>query len=206
MITLDLDNQQRSNVLARFEKYVMPIPESGCMVWTGMLDINGYGILRLPGRLRKQVKAHRLSYYLAHGSLPDDLILDHLCRVRCCINPHHLEPVTHLVNIHRGVAPSIIASIANQCTHGHVFTEVNTLIGKSDGKRYCRECCRLKKAARRQKIKEHKRVNGIGRKRPAARTHCKRGHELTPDNTLIHPTQRYCRSCYEARQERMRKA
>lgn len=79
---------------------------SGCWLWQGATSAkSGYGRIRVGSRLDdsvKTVQAHRLSYELHVGPIPEGLDLDHLCRNRACVNPDHLEPVTHIVNCHRG--------------------------------------------------------------------------------------------------------
>lgn len=77
------------------------VNEHGCWVWIRQLNNDGYGLI-WDGRVRQKVCAHRVSYELARGSIPSGLELDHLCRVRACINPDHLEPVIHAENIRRG--------------------------------------------------------------------------------------------------------
>src|SRR4051812_13783907 len=77
-------------------------PFSGCWLWTGTLTDHGYGILENGHGAGKG--AHVVSYELHVGKIPEGLELDHLCRVRCCVNPRHLEPVTHYENMRRGVA------------------------------------------------------------------------------------------------------
>jgi hypothetical protein len=72
-----------------------------CWVWVGRLNRNGYGRLRVLGR---ELMAHRLTYEALVGPIPSGLVLDHACRVRCCVNPGHLEPVTVQVNTLRGEA------------------------------------------------------------------------------------------------------
>lgn len=71
---------------------------SGCWLWTGGLAANGYGRLSVDGRL---TYAHRAAYEIHVGPIPDDLTIDHLCMVRRCINPDHLEPVTRAENSRR---------------------------------------------------------------------------------------------------------
>lgn len=71
------------------------------LLWAGQLTACGYGRMRVEGR---KVVAHRVAYETYVGRIPDGLELDHLCRVRRCINPLHLEPVTHHVNVQRAVA------------------------------------------------------------------------------------------------------
>lgn len=71
----------------------------GCWFWEGGLDKEGYGKFYCKN---KTLKAHRYSYELIVGSIPKDLVIDHLCRVRSCVNPDHMEVVTRVENIKRG--------------------------------------------------------------------------------------------------------
>lgn len=89
---------QRSGVADLIRSKTIP-SESGCWEWAGPRNERGYGIISTE---KTTLFAHRLSL-LAHGvkfSYEDDV--DHLCRNRCCVNPDHLEPVTHLENVRRG--------------------------------------------------------------------------------------------------------
>lgn len=74
-------------------------PMSGCWLWMGKIDIKGYGAIKFEG---KYMKAHRESYKIYKGEIPKGLDLDHLCRIRSCVNPDHLEPVTRAENTRRG--------------------------------------------------------------------------------------------------------
>lgn len=112
--------------------YSIPEPNSGCVLWLGGYGRGGYAKFLHKGRY---TVAHRVSYELANGPIPSGMVLDHLCRVRSCINPDHLEPVTNRENTLRGV--NFIASHARKtmCMHGHALTP------RPDGKgRYCLEC------------------------------------------------------------------
>ncbi len=83
----------------------IPEPNSGCWLWLGELNSAGYGrISQGNNKIGKRVRslAHRVSYELAKGPVPEGFDLDHLCRVPCCINPDHLEPVTRSENNRRG--------------------------------------------------------------------------------------------------------
>jgi hypothetical protein len=85
----------------KLEARIERIPECGCWLWMGRLNRNGYGRLYHEG---SEPMAHRTSYERHVGPIPEGLVLDHLCRVRCCVNPYHLEPVTVQVNTLRGEA------------------------------------------------------------------------------------------------------
>jgi hypothetical protein len=71
-----------------------------CWLWTGAKHEKGYGLLKVAGQMHR---AHRFVYELLVGPIPEGLSLDHLCRVRNCVNPNHLEPVTTGENIRRGL-------------------------------------------------------------------------------------------------------
>lgn len=75
--------------------------ESGCWLWRGTVGKKGYGYVYEPASGR-DLRVHRVAYELVIGPIPEDLELDHLCSVRSCVNPAHLEPVNHAENIHRG--------------------------------------------------------------------------------------------------------
>jgi hypothetical protein len=121
----------------RFMKYVAPEPNSGCWLWAGTLDSSGYGLI-WDGKTNK--KAHRISHELLKGPIPPRMEIDHKCRVRCCVNPDHLEVVTHRENFMRGL-PFKKRKI--ECPHGHAYTPENSKLRKN-GSRVCRECDRLR--------------------------------------------------------------
>jgi hypothetical protein len=136
-------------LLERFNEKFIPEPNSGCWLWLGTLNKGGYGDICRNGRVEKHAQAHRVAYELYVGPIPAGLDLDHLCRVRCCVNPAHLEPVTRSENVKRGLMPAINRARAvaqTHCVHGHEFTAENTIHAKVRGRstRECREC-RLKR-------------------------------------------------------------
>ena len=96
--------------------------ETSCWVWDGRKDHKGYGKLYDQGKV---VFAHVKNYRETIGEIPDGLELDHLCRQRDCVNPHHLEPVTHQENCRRG-NNGINSSTKTHCPQGHPYDEANT--------------------------------------------------------------------------------
>lgn len=120
---------------------ISPEPMSGCWLWSGYLaGSGGYGGIEILGR---QKLAHRVVYELLVGPIPDGLTIDHKCRVRCCVNPNHLEPVTSKENVLRGIGRSAQNSKKTHCVNGHEFTPENTATF-SDGGRHCVECGRIR--------------------------------------------------------------
>lgn len=83
---------------------------SPCWIWRRSVDHSGYGQITVQvGALKTTIKAHRLYYERAHGRIPDGFEMDHLCRVRSCVNPAHLEPVTDFENTIRGLTAKLTA-------------------------------------------------------------------------------------------------
>lgn len=102
-----------------------------CWIWTAGKLKTGYGCFKLDGRTQM---AHRVSWFLVYGVWPEHEI-DHLCRNTSCVNPAHLEDVTHAINIKRGNLPQ---RRITHCPQGHEYTNENTQM--RNGKRYCRTC------------------------------------------------------------------
>ena len=123
------------SIADRIERMTMPEPNSGCLLWTGAVNSRGYGSTTAGPGKRGTVQVHRAAFELARGPIPDGLVLDHLCRVRLCINPHHLEPVTEKENILRGSGVGAINARRTHCLLGHSYDSVD-----SNGRRQCRRC------------------------------------------------------------------
>lgn len=136
---------------------IMPEPNSGCWYFMGALNKSGYGRF-CPSRKTQTLSAHRVSYELFKGPIPAGLHLDHLCRTPCCINPDHLEPVTHAENMRRW------QQTVTHCPRGHPYSGTNLLM--YDGSRTCRAC---KNAASRKSYHATKGPVRPYRRRPVER-------------------------------------
>lgn len=112
------------------------VGDNGCVLWVGAIQSNGYGHFRID---KSFVKAHRFAYETFRGPIPSGLCIDHLCRVRRCVNPNHLEAVTHKVNTLRGDTVTAKNAQKTRCNYGHEYTAENTIV-RSDGGRRCRAC------------------------------------------------------------------
>lgn len=110
--------------------------DGGCWLWLGPVNVEGYGTAISDGRRQG---AHRLVYELLVGPIPEGRQLDHLCRVRRCVNPEHLDPVSQRENILRGHGSPALNARKTHCVNGHEFTDANTG-RKRNGNRYCKTC------------------------------------------------------------------
>ena len=122
----------------RLERYE-PEPNTGCWLWMGW-TVRGYGRYGVEGRL-----AHRLFYETYVGPIPDGLVIDHICRVRSCVNPAHMRVVTSGENVLCGVGPSAESARKTHCVRGHAFDDSNTqrpANAKNRVRRVCRTCKR----------------------------------------------------------------
>lgn len=131
-----------------------PVPEhrpdlGPCWLWLAG-KTNGYGRFNQVKPKRTSLLAYRVAYELTVGPIPDGMELDHLCRVRACVNPAHLEVTDHRTNTLRGDAPTAVNARKTHCVNGHEFTPENTG-PQSNGGRRCRTCDRARPARRRQR-------------------------------------------------------
>ena len=116
-------------------------PATGCWLRGGVPNSKGYVAIKADG---ERHYAHRLSYMLHVGPIPEGHQIDHVyawgCRHRNCINPAHLEAVTGAENNRRSVSPSAVNARKDVCPQGHSYGESNTYVYR--GRRYCRACQR----------------------------------------------------------------
>jgi hypothetical protein len=124
------------DIADRFWDRAIPEPNSGCWLWSAGTSPLGYGILYFDGSNRL---AHRIAYEMLVGPIPKGLELDHLCRVRCCVNPDHLEPVPHAENVRRSPVVGRVDRGITHCPQGHPY-KINT--ANSRRRRVCPECRR----------------------------------------------------------------
>lgn len=115
-------------------------PDTGCMEFMGSLYKNGYGQL-WNGKRNEQT--HRISYRLYVGEIPDGKEIDHLCRNRCCVNPNHLDLVSHQENIARSHTVMGENHRKTHCIRGYSLSVENLIITKQNT-RQCRICSNMR--------------------------------------------------------------
>lgn len=121
-----------------------PVPEARpdlgpCWI-SSLSGPRGYASIK-DGPTKKRM--HRVVYEHLIGPIPVGLELDHLCRVRNCVCPFHLEPVPQRTNLMRGFSPTAINARKTHCPNGHSYTEENTYRPPGRPMRVCRTCARI---------------------------------------------------------------
>ena len=112
-----------------------------CWIWTGGKHKLGYGTLKVG---KKTEYAHRVIFEALNNKIPNGMSLDHLCRNPSCVNPDHLEVVTHKENVLRGIGPTAINAKKTHCKRGHELAGENLRITIVGG-RLCRTCFKISK-------------------------------------------------------------
>lgn len=131
-----------TSVLERFWEKVEKTDT--CWLWTASQRGNGYGQF---GVTQKDiVYAHRFAYEQTVGPIPEGLVIDHLCRVRHCVNPDHMEPVTSRENTFRGFGMGVVNAAKTTCPKGHPYDAC-----RPNGDRRCRICDREQWHRRKQR-------------------------------------------------------
>ena len=150
--------------IARFVDKIAKEPNSGCWLWTGAVNTNGYGFVFWHGRFN--VYAHRVSYAIHIGD-PGRLCVCHRCDTPLCVNPDHLflgtvadNNADKILKGRQGRGPRV-----THCKRGHEMTGDNVYISPDGGKRFCRQCNRVRKGVRRTRprcYKNHHLLDDIG--------------------------------------------
>lgn len=120
-----------------------------CWLWTGALSTSGYGRFRIDGE--QVAYAHRIALVWAGIELDDEMVIDHLCRIKQCVNPDHLEQVPQHDNVRRG----LLGSLKTHCRQGHEWTEANQYIRPDTGQRMCLPCRNERNAINNKKRAQH---------------------------------------------------
>lgn len=174
---------------------------TGCWEWVRAKNQSGYGMWTLGIRFIGTQMSHRISFLALTGKeIPEEYTIDHLCRVRNCVNPEHLEAVPHWVNTARGETIPAANAAKTHCIRGHEFNEWNSyLYTRPNGRvsRNCRTCLREKRGVKNPRIGTDKPSELANR--------CKKGHEFSEENTYRRPDTgvRSCRAC--ARNRKLQK-
>ena len=113
------------------ERFLSKIKIIGnCWMWQRFKDKDGYSRIQIN---KKSCSGHRFIYEYYHGDIDPNLMIDHLCRKRACVNPEHLELVTPLINTKRGIGNR--NKEKTRCPYGHEYSGIS-----SQGKRICKIC------------------------------------------------------------------
>ena len=113
-----------------------------CWRWTGTKSADGYGYFSVsPGS--SPVLAHRVAYELTRGSIPEGLVVSHLCGNPSCVRPEHLKAQTWRETVLSGRGITADEARREKCPQGHPYTPENTILDR-EGKRHCRECNRVR--------------------------------------------------------------
>ena len=125
---------QHANTVTQYDHWLVKLfswseeGAGGCWLWIKSRTSEGYGQLSVGGVGRH---VHRLMWTHLRGPIPEGLVIDHLCRVRHCVNPDHMEVVTRGENVLRGVGPSAANAQKTHCPRGHAYNAVDPRGGRA---------------------------------------------------------------------------
>lgn len=177
------------------------VDRAGCWLWQRYIKPNGYGQFVRPVERTRYV--HRIAYMTWKGSIPEGLEIDHLCRVRHCCNPEHLEAVAAKVNMYRSENFTATYARTESCPEGHPYDEENTYIRpRNGGGRDCRKCRTEASRRMRNALPNQFRDTPVEERKilfPLTRTECRQGHRLVEDNIYVDTWGKpHCRECRSA--------
>jgi HNH endonuclease len=117
---------------------IEPVTESGCWIWHGPTSEKGYAKTYYR---KRDWRVHRLMYELFIGQIPNAVVCDHRCRVRCCVNPYHIDLVSDEENILRGFGFAARNKRKTHCKYGHTLADENIYVPPGrPSRRLCVEC------------------------------------------------------------------
>lgn len=152
-----------------------------CWLWEGRVNTSGYGVFKVKiGGTWSEARSHRLAMELSGIVIPDGLMTDHLCRIRRCVRPSHLQAVDNRTNTLRGFSPVAKNARKTHCSNGHPFTEENT---RKEKDRY-RRCIVCARAVQRRRYPGKQQSSGDA---------CKRGH--VGEMRICKDGKRRCHAC-----------
>jgi len=137
----DIAGEMKTRFLASF----CPEPMSGCWLWEYGLNCYGYGVINTKDTKRKALGAHRVSYVMHKGPIPEGFYVCHKCDTPQCVNPEHLFVGTAADNCRDMITKNgHHYSNRTHCKYGHEYTPKNTYIDKiRSNRRVCRKCKRI---------------------------------------------------------------
>jgi hypothetical protein len=131
------------NVLKRFLSKIKKDKNSFCWIWIGTISWKGYGTFCvMKNRKSFNTNAHRVSYMIYKGEIPEGMTVHHICHNKKCVNPNHLELKTNYENRLEGNCWSAVNARKTHCKNGHEFNKENIYYHLRNGslRRYCRLC------------------------------------------------------------------
>lgn len=123
---------KRKSTSGRFFEQCQAVTESGCWIWTGSLCGKGYGMMKAPEL--GQVRAHRISWVLHKGPIPDGLNVLHKCDMRCCVNPAHLFVGTQKQNVHDMISKGRERYQIGETSYQHKLTDSDVMMIRGSSK------------------------------------------------------------------------
>lgn len=150
---LDIAENLKTSYFDRIVSKCELVPKTGCLIWSGYKDKQGYGTIWCGGKKRF---THRVMFEIVKSPIPEGLVIDPLCRNPSCINTDHMECVTNEENLLRGEKFReefrTGKKYKKHCINGHILSDDNLYVHR--GRRNCKECYRIRCREYKHKIRE----------------------------------------------------